>query len=128
MLLVNILRKNKKVNLGNKWKKIKAKGKYTGYSYVANILNYWEIRWQMLQPTIIWLVFQQNLNFFYWLDYSNIIDIIQSVNGRLSHEENENCTLVIIKALEENLQLVAWMPQSPVIEKLRMIYGLTTGL
>ena len=65
----------------------------------------------MLQPTIFRLAFQPNLNFVCSLDG----DTPQYINDRLSHKGIENCTLVITKALEGNLQLVAWMPQSHVI-------------
>lgn len=46
----------------------KIKGKYNDYSYIINILNYWEIRGHTLQPTIFRLAFQQNLNLDYSLD------------------------------------------------------------
>ena len=78
----------------------------------------------MPQPTMIWLAFEQNFNFFYSLDG----DVTQSTNSRLSHRGIKNCTLAIITALEGNLQLVAWMPQSHIIQNLGMIYGLTIGL
>lgn len=57
------------------------------------------------------LAFEQSLYFFCSLSG----DIIQPINGRLSHRGIEDCTVDIIKALEGNLQLAAWMPQSRVI-------------
>lgn len=57
------------------------------------------------------ITFEQNFNFFYSLDG----DVTQSMNSCLSHTGIKNCTLAIITALEGNLQLVAWMPQSHII-------------
>lgn len=77
IILVNSLGKNKVKTL--KLIEMKVRGNIIQVMFIANIVNYWEIRWQMLQPTIICLAFQQN--FFYSLDG----DITQSINGRLSH-------------------------------------------